>query len=851
MMSFTRLVALSCLLFGSALSKPAPRASAQASTTVSSAQTLPTTCGDIIQQADFEDVYSFSASQVYECLTSVPFNDAVALRFIDYYNDTMQFHSTLAYLKDPPEGYQQPPVDLLDGLAVIKQNISAGYYKNQYAFEAEVQKLVYSVHDMHVDLSSGILSAFAFGSDSWEIVSVSKDGKELPQIYLTGDILYTEDPQPITAINGEDPVEFLTKLAALNAVGTLEPHADWNQLMSSPAIDIQGIYSVFSQGLTFYPGDKLTFTWADDTKVDTDWLAFYMNAAHTGPLSTGGDFYNYFVLGLLPDSYNESVYPVFEDDSDGTSEGTLTNWYNASFKAYPSNPDVYQDGLAPGGGVVTGYLLNETSTGVLSIPSFDMYGDYIYNFSTAVVDFVDKARDANMSRIIIDLQQNLGGQSLLAYDTYRRFFPQADPYRGSRRRDHEMANTLGRVTTGFWDSLEPGTDDYDNYYQLLASDEWVVTDRLNADTGANFTSWAEYYGPRTYHGDSFSLNERYNLTSDVFVESAFDGYSFGFPGLGQTWAAEDILLLTDGLCSSSCAEFVEWMTQRGVRTIVAGGRPSAGPMQAASGTRGARLYSADLIDADIDWVLSVDNSTAGSLPATRDPGMQTSYAGLNLRDQVREGDAAGVPLQFMYQAAHCRIYYTIHNVYNMTRLWLDAAAAAWDDDSLCVDGSTGYASFLNTTAAKDPPARLADEPVQLNVLDTSLDYNSDANAAESGLEAATSSAKGGATVCKTKTGGCGANQKAVPAMKVQCGQTITECVCMPVCRTDLDCGGALKCRDKTSTPDKSLGTQTTSKLANNVKGSSSSGSGKGVCKPDTKLQGTKYLSLCAGQAKSG
>lgn len=114
----------------------------------------------------------------------------MALRFIDYYNTTMQFQSTLAYLKDPPEGYQQPAVDLIDGLSVIKQNITAGYYKNQYAFEAEVQKLVYAAHDMHVDLWAGVLAAFSFGS-SYEVVSVSKDGKEPPQIYITGKRLCT------------------------------------------------------------------------------------------------------------------------------------------------------------------------------------------------------------------------------------------------------------------------------------------------------------------------------------------------------------------------------------------------------------------------------------------------------------------------------------------------------------------------------------------------------------------------------------------------------------------------------------------------------------------------------------
>ncbi|GME24189.1 putative peptidase s41 family protein [Neofusicoccum parvum] len=749
----------------------------------------------------------------------------------------MQFHSTLAYLKDPPTGYQQPPVDFLDGLAVIKQNITAGYYKNQYAFEAEVQKLVYSVHDMHVDLWAGVLAAFSFGSE-YEIVSVSKDGKEAPQIYLTGDILYTDDPKPITTINGEDAVQFLTKFAALNSAGTLEPHADWNQLMSSPVLDIQGFYNVFSGGATFYPGRNHTFTWADESYLESAWVALYNNPAHTGPLSTGGDFYNYFVLGLVPDSYNESVYPVPEadpdDDSDATDD-TLTNWFDASFKAFPSNPDVVQDGLSSsGGGIVTGYLLNESSTGVLSIPSFDMYGDYIGSFAQAVIGFINQAQAANTSRIVIDLQQNLGGQSLLAYDTYKRFFPDGDAYRGSRRRSHEMANTLGRATTNYWDSLEPGTADYDNFYQLLAADEWVVTDRLNADTGANFSSWAEYYGPRTYHGDAFSLTERYNLSSIVFSESAFDGWSLPSEYPDQPWDASDIVLLTDGLCSSSCAEFVEMMTQRGVRTVVAGGSPSPGPMQAASGTRGARLYSADLLDIDIEWVWEVDNTTHASLPEVRDPGIQTiSYAGLNLRDQVRAG--SDVPLQFLYQAAHCRIYYTLANVYNTTRLWLDAAAAAWDDASLCVDGSTGYASFLNASAAKAPPPRASDEPVQLNALVADLDVNTEADAPLTGLEAGISKATGGIEICPKATGGCGAKYKAVLDVEINCGtETIKKCVCLPLCTGGLtgSCPGSLTCKDKSTIQSKEVSTTTTSRSPKNNLGAK--GGSSGVCKQSGK-----------------
>lgn len=115
----------------------------------------------------------------------MPFIPAVATRFVKYYNETIQFQSTLAYLKNPPEGYQQPAVDVLAELQRIQQKVDANLYVNQYEFEAEFQLLVYAMHDSHVSLNAGILSAFTFASPV-EIASVSVDGKEEPKIYITG-----------------------------------------------------------------------------------------------------------------------------------------------------------------------------------------------------------------------------------------------------------------------------------------------------------------------------------------------------------------------------------------------------------------------------------------------------------------------------------------------------------------------------------------------------------------------------------------------------------------------------------------------------------------------------------------
>jgi hypothetical protein len=271
-----------------------PRQEATATAGAPAAQS--TMCGDIIDAVN--DPYGFQifwASDAYECLSSVPFNPAVATRFVKYWNETVQFQSTLAYLKNPPEGYQQPAVDVKEELQKIQDRINSGFYTNQYAFEADFQLLTYATHDGHVQLTAGALSAFSFGSP-YEVVSVSVDGKEAPKIFITDHILESQagggTPSPVTSINGEDVVDFLTKYASLNAWGYVEPHAEWNALMSNPNLDVQGGLTTFSGGGTFYPGENLTFTLEDGTEYETIWVAIYNELANfTGPLTTGGDFY--------------------------------------------------------------------------------------------------------------------------------------------------------------------------------------------------------------------------------------------------------------------------------------------------------------------------------------------------------------------------------------------------------------------------------------------------------------------------------------------------------------------------------------------------------------------------------
>lgn len=349
------------------------------------------------------------------------------------------------------------------------------------------------------------------------------------------------------------------------------------------------------------------------------------------------------------------------------------------------------------------------------------------SYLDSALDFMQSASKANLNRIIIDLQRNTGGATLIPYALFKLIFPELLPFAGSRRRIFPETNTLGTTFTNFWESLDETDPEQLAFKQEIAASEWIITNRLKAGTGENFTSWSEYAGPITDNGDTFSLTEQFDLANVIFDQAAFDKqYPTMFlpnktewPITERLYNPDQIVLLTDGLCSSACSLFVEMMTRVGVRTVVAGGRPSTGPMQAASGNRGAVVYDSDALDDDILTARAldqfVDADVNASLPEVRETGMYLRYASFNLRDQIRENEKT--PLQFKYEAADCRIYYTLANMYNFTRLWHDISAAAWDDPSLCVEDSTGYSTTNNTNPKTPPPVKIQrptipqDEPV--------------------------------------------------------------------------------------------------------------------------------------------
>ncbi len=522
-------------------------------------------------------------------------------------------------------------------------------------------------------------------------------------------------PSPIKLIDNQDANEWLTQFAALNSFGLLEPNADWNALMYNPAADIQNKPSVFTGQSRFYPGDKLEFVLEDGTERSSRWLSLATVPFDTPTINNGEDLYSFFVLNDLPsssqDSSSSSDTPSLlststsSDDtptatntalpsssSGSQSVDTPTSW--AGVPAYPSNPEIVQRSLGYGG-FLTGYFLNDSSIAVLSNPSFEMTGSALSSFSGTIGRFLQRSKRAGLKKVVIDLQQNYGGEVLLAVDTFKQFFPSEEPFGGSHLRASHYSDVLGNTFTQHQrkDTLSQADIDAD------------------ASTNQNFTSWPNFLDPHADHGDFFSKVQQYNLSSSLFDEVATGGYLddgtspagiviYGYGNRSATtpapFATEDIVILTDSVCHYACAAFVEMMHhEAGVRTVVVGGRPNVGPMQAVAGTRGALAYSTDQLDNDMYVATTFNSSVTDELPqshVTEDLRFWITSAGINIRDQIREGETELIPQQFAYEAADCRIYWTYSTFNNFRNLWQHAADATWTKPDFCVKDSRNFHS---------------------------------------------------------------------------------------------------------------------------------------------------------------
>ncbi|KAJ2893741.1 hypothetical protein MKZ38_008298 [Zalerion maritima] len=128
---------------------------------------------------------AFPPSLAWDCLTSIPLDVNASTAFIDYILPYVSLISNVDDLGSPGPEYAVPGVDLAGGLGQIRRKAREGGYGSQFEFEAEVKSVVVRAQDGHTNLYTALTEFFAFATNT-SLVSISRDGVEIPKIYILG-----------------------------------------------------------------------------------------------------------------------------------------------------------------------------------------------------------------------------------------------------------------------------------------------------------------------------------------------------------------------------------------------------------------------------------------------------------------------------------------------------------------------------------------------------------------------------------------------------------------------------------------------------------------------------------------
>ncbi|OOQ82895.1 putative peptidase, S41 family [Penicillium brasilianum] len=613
-----------------------------------------------------------------QCLMSMPFESGRAVTFLNQARKYLEFHSTLDILKDPPSGYTMPSTDLLGGLDSILERANNEGYSSQFEMDLEVSDLIRSAYDSHLAFQLCSQSIFNYEIDL-PLVSISTDGLELPKVFTLTDAKLQKsgdnNVSPLVSINGTDAAEFLASYASGQSLQDRD--AQYNRIFPALARSVTGTpidqNGIWASTADWSDGSEVTLKYGNGTTQTVEKYAVPKEKYFSYANGTSLYKINCIPRGLPTAEFSSST----AEEASSLPGLPDTQWRN------PANS-------------IAGYFSNLTGledTGIIFLPTFSSNPGQA---AQVAVDFLNNATLAGKKNILIDVAANPGGYLSIGIDLFRIFFPDAFPYTATRYRGHDASKYL---TKAFSRSTTQDSSNTFAYKEMVAPDQ---------KTG--FSSWEDLYGPNEVLGSSSSsLLANFNYSSTSSENYPINGYGpIPLNPDKSLFPAENIAIITDGDCGSTCAFFVKLMKRQGVRTITFGGRPNESTMQGVGGTKGGQSLGINYINGYIQQANQlIQNSTGSSSPLLTDdewkkfndssPSLATSFAwsgSVNLRNEY-DPDDDQTPLQFVYEAAECRRFYTIDNYLQRETVWQDAAKSMFGDGG-CVKGSTNGKGSLGT-----------------------------------------------------------------------------------------------------------------------------------------------------------
>lgn len=581
-------------------------------------------------------------------------------------------------------------------LATIRTKLENDSYAGEYEFQAELYNTVFGpAHDGHFVYYPDLLTLVFDWNRPLSLVSISEDQSSLPEIKVYEDVISSpSNASTVTLINGIDAATYL---------GDTINQAGWNQdvdsaynsmffELSAPAAGLGvGYFQGGGRIRYIYHGDNTNITFANGTEITLENYA-RIKVPLTG-ITDGESMYETF---CNPNGYDSGAA--------ATSVTNATSATLASIPGYPTPVVITDDAIVAGF-----YLDGEGYEDVAVIVLLAFESESPAEFQAVASKFFADAVAAGKTKLVIDFQGNGGGYILQGYDFFRQLFPQVQEDGFSRWKDSDSFLAISDVVSTLVAKIDPYTSDDETligYYESWFNYRYDLNLTLDP-----FLTFEDKFGPVVYQDTNYTDIMRWNLNDNLTTTNETFGLGIEISGYGtlanltQPFAAENIVMLYDGVCASTCTLASEMLRiQGGVKSVAMGGRPQEGPIQGVGGVKGAQVLDWGTVLSFNQFALQdganiTDDAQKAALERYTDLAVNRSTAAaINGRDQIlRDNVEDGLPAQFVAEEADCRLYWTLPMITDITAVWKAVADSAWNG-AACAYGSISTSS--SGTASK-------------------------------------------------------------------------------------------------------------------------------------------------------
>ncbi|KAK1967003.1 hypothetical protein LY78DRAFT_577266 [Colletotrichum sublineola] len=611
------------------------------------------------------------AELAHACLNSVPIVKDAAVALVDSLFPYLEWQTDSAYKANPPAAYDFPGYDMFAALSKIRENILNDVYPGEYAFQSALYEEVFAPgHDGHFVFYPDLLSAVFQWTRERSLVSISEDGSSLPVIKIYEEVISTpKTASVVKLINGIDASKYLA-----DTINKASYNRDANSAYNTMFFEMSGLAAGAGKGYFtsggriryIYQGANTTITFANGTEATFENHAVVKRDL-TGVVD-GKSFYAKFCNPASPAS--------------NTPLGANLNLTGPVLPGYPNPKAMTSDG------VVSGYFLEGEGfedVAVIAVTAFESKSPA--EFQQVTQDFYHAALAANKTKLVIDFQQNGGGYILQGYDFFRQLFPNIVQDGNSRWKENDAFLAAAEVVSAAVAGVNITTSPDDTLVSFAES--WFNWRYDYNITNQPFTSYEDKFAPQVFQNTSYTELMRWNLNDPLTTTNSTTGFGIGIHGYGnlvnfsQPFQPENIVILYDGVCASTCTVAAEFLHhQGGVKSVAMGGLPVEGPIEGIGGIKGSQVLEfGDIYNftALLRPYATTDKQKAAFDRYTDLPLNRSTDTAINTRDEIlRDNIADGTPAQYVREEADCRLYWTLPMVTDVTAVWKAAANAAFN-----------------------------------------------------------------------------------------------------------------------------------------------------------------------------